>query len=453
MMFDPAQQIEAANALAATPGLVLRREMASERVAGPPGEAQAPELQPPQEMKPLPVVQPVPATQPMPAMPPPPAMQPTPSEGEARPEAPRAPSESAAAVQVEMQRQSDAVKLVFPFSAPTSGAVFRRSDTLWIVLDSPTPIDIGALHKDQSHTIADAAVVNGPDYQIVRVKLERPRLTSFSTAEDSWIVSIGDAVLDPTLPLAIGRNAAGTARPAAVAPFEHPQALHRLADPAVGDSLLVVTGFAPARGLLKEQDFVEFRMLASVHGIVVQPVADDVDVELSSDKVLISRPAGLVLSPANQTGQRGYRPVVLDAESWGFDRKADFAERQKGLITAAAAAPENNRMAARFELARFYLAREMFAEAKGVLDVAIGDDHPTAEDPTGLVMRAIAKMMMGRVEEGLQDLASPLVGDKYDAQLWRGVAYAQRGKWAERATASRRWRRRSPRCRSSSSDR
>ena len=88
-------------------------------------------------------------------------------------------------------------------------------------------------------------------------------------------------------------------------------------------------------------------------------------------------------------------------------------------------------MTARFELARFYLAREMFAEAKGVLDVALADDHPTAEDPTGLVMRAIAKIMMGREEEGLQDLSVPLVGDKFDAQLWRGLAYAHQGKWAD----------------------
>jgi hypothetical protein len=88
-------------------------------------------------------------------------------------------------------------------------------------------------------------------------------------------------------------------------------------------------------------------------------------------------------------------------------------------------------MPARFELARFYLAREMYAEAKGVLDVAVAEDHPTAEDPTGLVMRAIAKIMMGRVDEGLQDLASPLVGNSNDAQLWRALAYAKQGKWGE----------------------
>ena len=164
---------------------------------------------------------------------------------------------------------------------------------------------------------------------------------------------------------------------------------------------------------------------------MVQPLADDVEVDLVGDKIVVSRPAGLVLSAAGEMGRRGYRPVVLDAQAWGFDREADFGDRQKTLIAAAAAAPEGKRMPPRFELARFYLAREMYPEAKGVLDVALAEDHPTAEDSTGLVMRAIANIMMGRVEEGLADLASPLVGSSHDAQLWRALAYAKQGRWAE----------------------
>ena len=129
-------------------------------------------------------------------------------------------------------------------------------------------------------------------------------------------------------------------------------------------------------------------------------------------------------------GRRGYRPIVLDPRAWGYDREADFGERQKTLIATAAEAPEGKRMPARFELARFYLAREMYPEAKGVLDVALAEDHATAEDPTGLVMRAIANIMMGRIEEGLADLANPLVGNSYDAQLWRALGYAKQGRWA-----------------------
>jgi tetratricopeptide (TPR) repeat protein len=457
MVFDPAKQIEAANRSPARPAAGLPNEMMAppspgesalaERAASPPAPA-AFLLPPPQaadgkaggapegevaEPRSQPQPQARASAQPTSpsASPSAPLASPPPAESPAAATLP-AHADATGTVAVAVQRQSDNLRLVFPFAAPTSGAVFRRADTLWAVFDTATKIDIDALQKDPTRTIAAATVTTGPNYQVVRIKFERPRLTSFSTAEDSWTIAIGDTVLDPTMPLNVSRNVIGAVRPSAVVGFERPQAIHRIADPDAGDTLIVVTGFAPARGLLRDQDFVELRMLASTHGIVVQPFADDIEVELSGDKVVISRPAGLVLSAANQIARRnGYRSVILDPQAWGFDREADFTERQRNLITAAAEAPENKRLTPRLELARFYLAREMYEEAKGVLEVALGDDHPSGDDTSGLVMRAIAKIMMGRAEEGLTDLANPLIGDNHDAQLWRGLAFAKLGKWAD----------------------
>ena len=88
-------------------------------------------------------------------------------------------------------------------------------------------------------------------------------------------------------------------------------------------------------------------------------------------------------------------------------------------------------MPARCDLARFYLARDMIAEAKAVLDVALADNPPTAEDSTPVVLRAIANIMIGRPDAALKDLANPFVGNQHDAPLWRALAHARLGKWAE----------------------
>ena len=406
MTFDPVKQIDAANRSAAGPAAPRPTDVM--RAGELPAERTIPDS----------------AAQPQPSSP---ALAP---QAAAPTDAP--PADPNGAVKVEMRRQSDNLKLVFPFSAPTSGAVFRRANTLWAVLDTATKINIDALQKDPTKTIAGASLFSGPGYQVVRIKFERPRLTSLSAADDSWTVAIGDTVLDPTIPLVIVRNTMGVSHSTAIAAFDRPQFLHRIPDPDAGDTLLVVTGFAPARGFLRDQDFVEFRLLASTHGIVIQQFADDLDVELSGDKVVMSRPQGLALSAANQIGRRnGPHTTVIDPQAWGFDREADFVERRTNLITAAAGAAENKRLMPRLALARFYLARDMYEEAKGVLDVALSENHPSVEDASALVMRAIAKIMMGRAEEGLADLASPIVGDNHDALLWRGLAFAKLGKWPE----------------------
>ena len=336
----------------------------------------------------------------------------------------------------ELRRQGDALRLVFPFPSPTPAAVFRRYDTLWLVFDSATPIDIAALIGEPGRIIRTADVTRSREGQVVRIKLERPRLTSASAVGSAWTITLGDMVLDATAPLAITRAIVPPGRAVSVISFDEPRQLHHLADPDVGDTLLAVTALAPARGFVRAQDFVEFRALATTHGVVVQPLADDVTVEFLKDKILIGRPTGLILSAVTAQltttpHSSDYRPVLINSNQWGSDRQAPFQERQTHLTHAAAAAPQGRRTAARLDLARFYLGRELFPEAKSVLDVTVAEDRPSGDDPSGLMLRAVAHVMMNRTSEALADLADPAVGNHSDANLWRALAHSRQHKWAE----------------------
>jgi tetratricopeptide (TPR) repeat protein len=401
----------------------------------PPAQAPAVPAQQPAAAPPAPPAPPaVPVAKPAPpvaaAQAPPPAAGPRAAPPAPAPAAPRDPN---GPVAVELHRQNDTIKLVFPFAAPTPGAVFRRADTLWLVFDTDTKIDLAALADSTNRRLGAATIMPTSTGQVVRIKLDRPQLASFAQEGTFWSVKIGDIMLDPTRPLSIVRNASAAGRATAIIPFDDPRSVHRLVDPDEGDTLFVVTALGPARGFLKDQDFVEFRALASTHGVVIEALADDLTVELAADKIVLGRPGGLTLSASGPVNKRvgAYGPLLFDAQLWGFDREAAFRERQRKLVDAAASAAESKRTAARLELARFYMARDMYAEAKGVLDVTLSDERATAEDTTSTVMRAVAELMLKRSDEALKDLSNPVVGNQHDAQIWRAVAYTQQGKWAE----------------------
>src|SRR5262249_20124598 len=147
--------------------------------------------------------------------------------------------------------------------------------------------------------IRHASVTRSQDGQVVQLKLDRPKLTSASIDGSLWSVVVGDTMLEPTQPLSIVRVPQSNGRANVTIPFQEPGRLHRLAHRDVGDPLLVVTALGPARGFVKPQEFVELNALVSAHGIVLQPLADDVMVDLASDKVLVTRPhGGLALSNA-----------------------------------------------------------------------------------------------------------------------------------------------------------
>ncbi|MGH6770418.1 MAG: tetratricopeptide repeat protein, partial [Xanthobacteraceae bacterium] len=353
----------------------------------------------------------------------------SPGEDTRAPEPPGAPG---AGVKASLKRHESTVDLVFPFRTATAAAVFRRADTVWLVFDTDERVAVGDLNGKQGANIRSATAIRHRDITVVRLRLDRPQLISVAAEGPVWTVTIGNEVVAPTRPLSITRNILGAARSSAIVPIDGARSLHRIDDPDAGDRLYVITAAAPARGLVKSQDFVEFRALASSHGIALQPIADDLNVELSADKVIVTRPAGLTLSAAMERGEQTVlHRHVLDAQSWGYDRQADFRQRRAQLLMAAADAPDSRRLTARCDLARFYLARDMFAEAKAVLDVALVDNPPTAEDSSPAVLRAIANVMLGRADAALKDLASPFVGNQHDAPLWRAFANARLGKWTD----------------------
>ena len=342
-------------------------------------------------------------------------------------------SDSAGDVAADLSQQGADLKLTFAFKTPVGAAVFQRADTLWLVFDSKAKIDLSALDGEPSHTIRAVEFSHSGAADVVRLKLDRPRLSSVTADGGVWTLNIGDTVIDPTHALELTRNLIGADRSSVSIPFENAKHVYQIADPDVGDRLFVVTALGPARGIIDEQDLIEFHALPSTQGVVIEPLADDLNVTLVPGKVIVTRPLGLTLSTSTQTLMHGagLQSGMFDSQAWGSDRQGSYFTHESHLVDLAAAAAPNQRLAPRLDLARFYIARGMYPEAKGVLDVALGDEHKSAESMAALVLRAVAEVMMNRPDDALKDLSEPGVGEQHDAPLWRALAYARQGRWGK----------------------
>lgn len=367
-----------------------------------------------------------------------PAPEPAPKT-ESRAEPKPAPNAARAAPKIDpqtpvnaaVQRADDTIRATFAFAAPVPAAAFMRADTLWLVFDTPAKINVSSLAANPA-IVRSAVASRGADGEaIVRVKLKRPQLVSLDADGANWNLAIGDTVAMPPQPLSAMRSKVAKSRPDIVIPFEDAARIHHITDPDLGDGLIVVTGPGPARGFLKPQSFVELRALGSVHGVAVHPIADDVTATLSPGVITLSRPSGLSLSSAGGVEiVTSVRNATFDPQTWNRDRKAKFEARQSELIRRAAAAPPNRRQQPRLDLARFYLARGMAAEARAVIDVA-RSDTAAADDVTGSVLSAVTDVMMHRPENALKELSKPGVGKQIDVPVWRAIAYTRQGKWAQ----------------------
>jgi len=357
-------------------------------------------------------------------------------------ESPKAPpSETPAAAQqvvasVDARRESDGLRVTFPLQVATPAAAFRRGDTVWLVFDTPKPIDVEAIRSKGGAMIGEVGRIPLDKGQAVRIRLTRPLVYSLTSEEvgkeTNWMLTLADKIQATPLPLMMSRNITDPALANIAIPFANPGLLHKLTDPDAGDTLYVVTAQQPVRGFIKRQDLVDLSLLESAHGIAIRPNSDEVGVEVGSDKVILGKKGGLTLSPVDISAERAPTAVrpVFSPEGWRKGQSENFMARQSELMTAIAAVEPALRSLPRLDLAQFYMSRAMYHEAKAVTDVMLTD--PLNKEESGaLIMHAIASILIGRPAQGLKDLANPVIGNSHDSQLWKALAYARQGKWAD----------------------
>ncbi|MGN1290585.1 MAG: tetratricopeptide repeat protein, partial [Bradyrhizobium sp.] len=349
----------------------------------------------------------------------------------------RAGAKSSAKSSVDAQRDSDGLRVTFSFPGPTPAALFRRADTVWMVFDTPEAIDVDPIRAKGGSLIADVSRIALEKGQAVRFRLNRPQMPSLESDDRSrgvsWALTFADRVQKPPLPLTVVRNISEPSLANVSVPLANPGQLHKLVDPDAGDTLWVVTAPPPTRGIIKRQDFVELSLLESIHGVVVHPNADDVKAEVGADKVMLGRPGGLTLSSADVAAERATAAVkpLFDPDEWRKNQSENFLKQLDGLIAAASSANAEQLPQARLDLAEFYMARGMYQEAHGVANLILSESKRGSETASVVMVHAVASILIGHPERGLKDLANPVIGNGYDSQLWKGLAFAREGKWAE----------------------
>lgn len=340
------------------------------------------------------------------------------------------------AASVDARRDSDGLRVTFPIPVATPAAAFRRGDTVWLVFDTPKPIDVEAIRARGGAMIGEVSRMPLERGQAVRIRLTRPLVYSLTSEEvgkeTNWLLTLADKIQATPLPLMMSRNITDPALANIAIPFANPGLLHKLTDPDAGDTLYVVTAQRPVRGFIKRQDLVDLSLLESAHGIAIRPNSDEIGVEVGSDKVILGKKGGLTLSPVDVSAERAPTAVrpVFNPEGWRKGQAEDFWTRQSDLITAISAVEPAQRSLPRLDLAQFYMSRAMYHEAKSVTELMLSDPL-NKEESSALIIHAIASILIGRPAQGLKDLANPVIGNSHDSQLWKALAYARQGKWAD----------------------
>jgi tetratricopeptide (TPR) repeat protein len=340
-------------------------------------------------------------------------------------------------VRAEAKRIGSVIRVTFPFRDAVAGAAFKRQDTLFVVFDTALPVEVNTIRSVLGDAIKSVAVDRLADGQLLRITLGQPQLTTLGSDGSSWVLTIGELVLEPARPLRVDRQLGANGRGAVRVDLAEPRLTHRFTDPTVGDTLVVVTANAPARGVLKRHQFAEFDALPSAHGLAVASRVDDLKVTLDQAGVTLTREDGLSLSTGGRLGDAAPRRpasrsqrVQIDGSGFAIGDPGEFLARSRELEDAVLQAPDQRRTAARVHLAQFYLANRFGPEALATLKRAAAEEPPIARDPGFIVLNAAAETVIGRDEAALKLLDASEVAESPDAALWRTIVNTRLGRFA-----------------------
>ncbi|GIU67438.1 tetratricopeptide repeat protein [Candidatus Phycosocius spiralis] len=327
------------------------------------------------------------------------------------------------------------LQLEFDFQAPAASVIFRRGDSIYAMFATAANVDIGRVASGKY--LSRIETLRGNGVSGVRI-VAPPEVNAIPSAMgNKWRITLSPERSSVARNIVIDRERAldGTSRVKAIVPDG--AATGVMTDPGVGDTLLLGLSLGPVSALQAQRSFLEATLPETYQGLAVIPRTEDFELRRSVDGFVLVRPQGMALSGLSDEDNVTENPVTppgfVNFKSWKQGAKADFIPNLSKLRRKAAAelGGTGMAMAARLDLARFYLGWDMGPEAAGIIR-QVRDDVPVASEfPDLIALEGIATLMTGNSKDAFTKLSDPKLGNDPSSQLWAGLAAYQNGNLGE----------------------
>lgn len=313
---------------------------------------------------------------------------------------------------------------------PVAAAVFRRAGYLWLVFDRRQEVDTKLLRRLGGEAVSAVEQIPSRDATVLRLVVQPDYAPSVRRDGLLWVIDLMPQPAEPKDPIPVTAPAVLPNGIGIVLNVAEAGNVVTVADPEVGDTMLVVPVITLGAGVFPGRDTPDVELLPTIQGIAMVSHVDGLDVRSTRGSVSIGMPTGAGLRLSTDANhpvsavKRSEREGFFDVGTWKRGGPDAFAEERRVFEAGLAMIPPAGRSAAHMEAAQFFFANGFAAEALGFLRMA-ADEEPTLVD-TGpyRALRGACQYLMGRWDMAMADLDSPLVKDDPESRVWLGAAHA-----------------------------
>ncbi len=345
------------------------------------------------------------------------------------------PEASADLLPLSLVKDADGIELAFGWQKGTTAAVFLRSGWLWTIFEDSRRVDLSAVERSvaegNSGPLRSAEQMDAQGFTALRFDLVGAVGLSVRRTGQIWRVRIVSGASAPARELTPVRQAGAQGTVIFVAADEVGGRLS-LVDPAVGDRLSVIPLGDDGRGLAQDHQYVDFHLLPSAQGLVIDPVADGLQIVRFATGVSIGSQRGLAISGSDLAARMGAgrggivvsRMIDLDAWRQGAHEgtKADYTAREQQMLVDLSLADAASRKSVRWDLARYYAGHGAYPEAYAMLALLADTDPEIKNTLQWKAVSGVVLLGLNRPLEALSALLDPNLDAESDLWLWRALA-------------------------------
>lgn len=233
-------------------------------------------------------------------------------------------------------------------------------------------------------------------------------------------------------------------------PFKGERRVLDVPDPGVGDVVMVLAINAAGQAASAPQEFVELETLPSIVGLALVPRVDDLEVKSIAEGVIVTRPAGLVLSrpsekpaadeqektdaaPADKKPDPVEVTRIYNFKTWEMGGKETLNENQRILYSEMNKTDESARVENILTLAKLNLANDRGPEALGFLRLAGEELEGIDKNPEFIALRGAAASLSQKNDEAILDLLDKTLDPYTEVNYWRAFTLAGLDDWQQAA--------------------
>lgn len=337
-------------------------------------------------------------------------------------------------------------------------ATFIRGSRLWIVFDEYKQFDCKGIEQGNSLLNRNnywiksfnQQITDTPNSYLIFELYDLPNKTPFISINNdngNWVFEIGEQDLQSVQKINIISDAKAFPAPRVEVDIDEEIDGVNFIDPYVGDSILIIPVKTLRKAIPKEHNFVEFNILSTIQGAVVQKISDSVAYSINGDKLYIISDDTTLSSPVVKSLPKIYTfniedkflentdnsKSILDFTPFkDKDKSKDFNYEIYKMMHSLFNMSKEDKAIAHKNLALFYIANGFYREASIMLKMIKDFSYDYYYSYKIRFIEAIAYFLNEKYIEALKTIsvintANIPINHREEIRFWQSIISAAAG--------------------------